>query len=124
VNALVPGLHERVGAVSEALGTGKHTTTWATIFDLPDGSLVDTPGLEYFTAWGVTPTNLKEHFLEFVEAAEGCKFRDCQHMTEPKCAVLERLRAGRIAASRYENYREVRRLLDERRSLFDLRPGS
>ena len=119
VNALAPGLNVRTGLVSEVWKKGKHTTTWATIFDLPGGRLVDTPGLEFFTAWGVTPTNLKEHFVEFAEASAECKFRDCQHVSEPKCAVLARVKSGRVAASRHANYVAIRSLLLERRDWWE-----
>ncbi len=119
VNAIAPGLKVRTGLVSEAYGTGKHTTTWATVFDLPNGRLVDTPGLEYFTAWGVTPENLKEHYQEFAAIGAGCRFRDCQHGAEPQCSVIQAFQEGKIAASRMESYREIRRLLVERKALFD-----
>lgn len=117
VNALQPELSERTGAVSERRGTGKHTTTWATVFETGEGLLVDTPGLEYFTAWGVTPLNLHEHFTEFASAG-GCKFRNCIHVTEPSCAVRAAVEAGRVARSRYDNYLAIRAILSGRRALF------
>ena len=73
------------------------------------GLLADTPGMEFFTLWGVTPENLKDHFLDFVDLADGCRFRNCSHTTEAHCAVR-----GHVAASRYENYLDLLAKLKER----------
>ncbi len=113
VNALDPGVDLKVGAVSRR-GEGRHTTTWAELIPMAGGLVADTPGLEFFTLWGVTPENLKDHFLEFAELAPGCKFRNCGHLTEAACAVR-----GRVTESRYLNYLDIRAKLAERRALFD-----
>ena len=112
VNALDPGVDLKVGAVSRR-GEGRHTTTWAELVPVSGGIVADTPGLEFFTLWGVTPENLKDHFLEFAELAPGCKFRNCGHLGEAGCAVR-----GRVSESRYRNYLEIRAKLIVRRDLF------
>ena len=75
------------------------------------GLIADTPGMEFFTLWGVTPENLKDHFLDFVDLADGCRFRNCSHIKEAHCAVR-----GHVAPSRYANYLDLLDKLIERRN--------
>jgi len=112
INSLDPELTLKVGAVSRR-GEGRHTTTWVELLPIAGGLVADTPGMEFFTLWGVTPENLKDHFLDFVDLAGGCKFRTCSHTAEPGCAVK-----GRVAESRYRNYLEILEKLREQRSVF------
>jgi ribosome biogenesis GTPase len=112
INALEPGLDLKVGEVSRH-GEGRHTTTWVELLPVAGGLAADTPGLEFFTLWGVTPENLKDHFLEFAELAPGCRYRNCAHLAEVECAVRDR-----VAPSRYRNYTLIRsRLLSRRLAL-------
>ncbi|HYF00983.1 MAG TPA: GTPase RsgA, partial [Planctomycetota bacterium] len=87
-------------------GEGRHTTSWAEIRPVAGGWVADTPGLEFFTLWNVTPDNLKDHFLEFAELAPGCRYRNCSHTAEEGCAVR-----GRVTESRYRNYLLLRERL-------------
>jgi ribosome biogenesis GTPase len=112
INALDPELSLKVGDVSRH-GEGRHTTTWVELIPIAGGLVADTPGLEFFTLWGVTPENLKDHFLDFVDLAGGCRFRNCSHTSEAGCAVR-----GRVAESRYRNYLDVLEKLRERRNVF------
>jgi ribosome biogenesis GTPase len=110
LNALEAGLRLKVGEVSRR-GEGRHTTTWVELVPVAGGLAADTPGLEFFTLWGVTPENLKDHFLEFAELAPGCRYRNCTHLAEKDCAVKDR-----AAPSRYRNYAVIRSRLVARRS--------
>lgn len=110
LNALDPELALKVGAVSKR-GEGRHTTTWVELVPMGGGLLADTPGMEFFTLWGVTPENLKDHFLDFVDLADGCRFRNCSHIKEAHCAVR-----GHVAESRYANYLDLLDKLIERRT--------
>jgi ribosome biogenesis GTPase len=112
VNALAPELELKVGAVSRR-GEGRHTTTWVELVPIAGGLVADTPGMEFFTLWGVTPENLKDHFLDFVDLAGGCRFRNCSHTAEAGCAVR-----GNVADSRYGNYLDLLAKLKERRAVF------
>lgn len=112
INALEPRFGLKVGEVSRH-GEGRHTTTWVELVPVGGGLLADTPGLEFFTLWGVTPENLKDYFLDFVDLAGGCRFRNCSHTTEAECAVR-----GRVAASRHRNYLDLLEKLRERRAVF------
>ena len=112
INALDPELALKVGAVSRH-GEGRHTTTWVELVPLAGGLVADTPGMEFFTLWGVTPENLKDHFLDFVDLAGGCRFRNCSHTSETHCAVRDK-----VAESRYRNYLDILAKLRERREVF------
>jgi ribosome biogenesis GTPase len=109
INALEPGFQLKVGEVSRH-GEGRHTTTWVELLPVAGGLAADTPGLEFFTLWGVTPENLKDHFLEFAELAPGCRYRNCAHLGEAECAVRDR-----VSPSRYRNYMLIRSRLVSRR---------
>ena len=113
LNALEAGLELKVGRVSRT-GEGRHTTSWVEIVPVAGGYVADTPGLEFFTLWGVTPENLKDHFLDFVDVAGECRFRNCSHVSETGCAVRDR-----AASSRYRNYLEIRGKLRDARDVFE-----
>ena len=112
LNALEPGSRLKVGEVSRH-GEGRHTTSWVELMDAGGGVAADTPGLEFFTLWGVTAENLKDMFLDFADMAGGCRFRNCSHTVEEGCAVR-----GRVAESRYRSYREILEDLQARRDVF------
>ena len=105
LNALDPTLTLKTREVSRR-GEGRHTTSWAEIRPVAGGWVADTPGLEFFTLWNVTPDNLRDHFLEFAELAPGCRYRNCSHTSEAGCAVR-----ARVPESRYRNYLQLRERL-------------
>jgi ribosome biogenesis GTPase / thiamine phosphate phosphatase len=109
LNALYPGLNLRVGAVSEAVSKGRHTTVGAWLHPLPDGGyVVDTPGLREIGTWGLRPESLAECFPEFRPYIGTCRFADCTHRTEPECAVRGAVEAGSVSAARYESFLRLR----------------
>jgi ribosome biogenesis GTPase len=110
LNALDPSFKLKIGEVSRR-GEGRHTTSWAELREVAGGWVADTPGLEFFTMWGVTAENLKDHFLDFVDLASGCRWRNCSHVEEEGCAVR-----GAVAASRYGSYLLIRDRLRKRES--------
>lgn len=110
LNALDAKLGLKTGDVSKR-GEGRHTTSWVELVSAAGGVIADTPGLEFFTFWGVTPETLKDHFLDFAELAPGCRFRNCTHTAEAVCAVR-----SAVAPSRYRNYLVIRERLLARRS--------
>lgn len=106
LNAIEPGLALRIGAVSEAVGKGRHTTVTSRLIPLGCGGYVaDTPGIRELGLWQVDQAMLADAFPEFREPAESCRFApSCSHSHEPGCGVLDRVRDGTIAASRHESY--------------------
>ncbi|MEE2787588.1 MAG: ribosome small subunit-dependent GTPase A [Myxococcota bacterium] len=112
INQVCPGVEERVQAISEASGRGQHTTTTSWIYSLPGGGqIIDSPGIRSFGLWGIAENELREHFVEFRAFADECRFGDCQHLREPKCAVRAAVEAGLIHARRYASYVSMRETL-------------
>ncbi len=107
VNALLPSSPARVGGLSAALGSGKHTTTVSTLYRLPgldDGWVVDSPGVKAFGIAQIDPQQVAQSFVEMRPLLGMCRFRDCRHLQEPGCAILEAANAGRIAPQRLALY--------------------
>ncbi len=108
LNALVPGLALATTEVREHDGKGRHTTSAATLVELPGGGQVlDTPGVRQFGLWAIGRGDLDRHFAEIAAAAADCRFRDCLHGEEPDCAVRTALAADAIDVSRYASYRRL-----------------
>lgn len=95
-----------VGDVSRH-GLGRQTTTTARLYRLPDGFLIDSPGVAEFGLGRISAAELVEGFREMRDPATHCRFTDCTHLHEPDCAVKAAVADGRIAQSRYESYRRI-----------------
>lgn len=105
VRTLEPGRQDiRVGAVSDKLGRGRHTTRHVELIPTCGGLLVDAPGFTYLEFGGLEKADLATCFPEFRPLAPACRFADCLHRKEPDCAVLEAVGRGLIRPSRHENY--------------------
>ena len=104
INALVPGAAAKVGALSEALRSGRHTTTAAALYPLPEpgGWLVDSPGMKVFGLAHCAPEALARGFVELRDLVTQCRFRDCRHDREPGCAVQAAVSDGRVTRQRVE----------------------
>ncbi len=108
INALLPEADLRVGALSEMTGKGTHTTTTARLFHFPDGGdLIDSPGIREFGLTHITHDDLLEGFIEFRPFLGHCRFRDCQHVHEPGCALLTAVADGAISEGRMNSYRHI-----------------
>jgi len=98
-----------VSEVRRGDGKGRHTTTHRELVMLPGGGcLIDTPGIRELGLW-VDPGSVAPAFPEIEEAAARCRFRDCRHDTEPGCAVVAEVRAGRLDEARLASYHRLRR---------------
>ena len=105
INAIDTELSARIGEISKAHAQGQHTTTFAEMFPLTSGGfIVDTPGIRAFGIIDLEKEHIGHYFPEMRERMENCKFNNCQHINEPKCAVKEAVEKGEIAESRYESY--------------------
>jgi len=108
LNELNPQLNLRTGIISEYHSKGKHTTTFAEMIRLEDGtSIIDTPGIKEFGVLDFKPFEVGQYFREFVPIISECGFSDCLHLKEPKCAVFEATKAGEIHTERYKNYLNI-----------------
>jgi ribosome biogenesis GTPase len=106
LNALFPGANLRVGAISESVNKGQHTTVGALMLPLPGdaGYVIDTPGLREVGLWALNSEQLDRCFPEIRVHRDQCRFADCSHVVEPDCAVREALQSGDISPERYDSY--------------------
>lgn len=105
INHLIPGAKARTSEISEAHGTGMHTTTFSQLYESPDsGALIDIPGIKGFGTFDMEREEVGHYFREIFEVGRDCRFSNCTHTHEPGCAVLDALEAHRIAPSRYASY--------------------
>ncbi len=113
INALLPEQNVRTQVMSEALDSGKHTTTAAHLYHLNGSdfgcasSLIDSPGLQEFGLNHLSQTQLELAFIEFRPYLGQCHFNDCKHTHEPNCAVTTAVNAGKISASRLGFYQAL-----------------
>ena len=115
-NALFPGLDLRTAEISESVNKGRHTSVGALLVPIPDalgGFVVDTPGLREVGMWGLPPGNLDRCFPEFRPFLGLCRFDNCSHDHEPKCAVRDAVESGSVSRQRYESYLKLRLELAE-----------
>jgi ribosome biogenesis GTPase len=111
INLLVPDADIAVREISEALDTGKHTTTFTRLYRLPEatggGQIIDSPGFQEFGLYHLTEGMLERAFVEFKPFLGACKYYNCRHLAEPQCAVLGAVADGRIAKIRHELYAQL-----------------
>ena len=114
INQLIPGLNVRTAEISEAHGSGMHTTTFSALYDLPEGgSVIDIPGIKGFGTFDMEPEEIAHYFREIFDIGRQCRFDNCTHTHEPGCAVLQAIEAHQIAPSRYQSYRSMLNDKDE-----------
>lgn len=103
-NIILPELDIAVGIISTA-GEGKHTTTTATLHNLPSGGyLIDSPGVRDYALGDISEEDLSAGYIEFAPFADYCRFNNCTHDHEPKCAVRTAVENGDISQERYKRY--------------------
>lgn len=108
INALDSSLNIRTGAISESHQQGKHTTTFAEMHRVKTGGyIVDTPGIRAFGITELEKSVMGHYFPEMRALMSGCKFNNCKHINEPKCAVKDALEQGELDESRYMTYLQL-----------------
>jgi len=108
INQLEASLDLKTSAISEQHLQGQHTTTFAEMFDLSfDARIIDTPGIKGFGIVEIEKEELGDYFPEFFERKSECKFNNCLHVEEPKCAIKEALDEDEISWSRYKSYLQM-----------------
>lgn len=107
VNDLVPGTFRATGVVNEVTGRGRHTSSSARAIKLPEGWIIDTPGVRSFGLGHVKPENLLKSFEDLSRLAEECP-RDCSHLEgSPDCALDEAAAGGAVSAMRLDSLRRL-----------------
>jgi ribosome biogenesis GTPase len=128
INLLVPDADIATREISEALDTGKHTTTFTRLYWLPNGAeasaavpashsaggeahladcVIDSPGFQEFGLYHLTEGMLERAFVEFKAHLGGCKFYNCHHLNEPQCSILQAVAEGKIHPLRHKLYAQL-----------------
>lgn len=116
LNAIMPDLKLKTGSISKKLKRGKHTTRHVELLSLAEGGWVaDTPGFSSLDLPDLPLEELADYFPEMADYSDGCRFHGCLHDQEPDCAVKEAVAAGKMAASRYQQYIDFSQELKGRR---------
>lgn len=116
INRLVPDLDLKTAEISAYSDKGKHTTTFAEMFEVRPGTyLIDTPGIKELGIVDIGKHELANFFPEMRQRMHQCKYNNCRHLNEPGCAVLPAVKAGQISLTRYDSYRSMLEEEDNRR---------
>ncbi len=108
-NALIPDKQLKTNTVSETTKHGRHTTTAATLYHLPEGGdLIDSPGVAIFGLADLSEQQLAWGYREFQPLAEQCKFSNCRHFKDKGCAVRQAAEQGNISMQRYQRFLKLR----------------
>jgi ribosome biogenesis GTPase len=113
-NLLVPNAQVLTAEISQALNSGKHTTTSTTLYWIDaqhSSALIDSPGFQEFGLHHIAPMHLANYMPDLKLHAQDCKFYNCTHLHEPGCGVISQIKKGAgpdgISASRYRLYSEL-----------------
>jgi len=107
INAIIPDANALTREVRAKDNRGRHTTSAAVVYDFAGGGvIVDTPGIREL-GMDLTEQELPWYFPEFEPFVGDCKFNDCTHTHEPKCAVIAAVEAGQISDRRYDSYLRI-----------------
>ena len=116
INAIIPHADQRTAEISNAHGTGMHTTTFSEMIELAEGGyLIDTPGIKGFGTFDIEREELTSYFKEIFEFSKDCKFNNCTHTHEPGCAVIQAVENHYISVSRYQSYLNMLEDKDDRK---------
>ncbi|MFT5891511.1 MAG: ribosome biogenesis GTPase, partial [Dokdonia sp.] len=104
-----PNLNIKTKEISEQHMQGQHTTTFAEMYDLSfnNAKIIDTPGIKGFGIVDMEREEIGNYFPEFFALKADCKFNNCLHLEEPKCAVKEALDKDELHWSRYKSYVKI-----------------
>lgn len=130
INRLVPDAQVETGEISQALNSGKHTTTstrwyWVPALDADPaitatrGALIDSPGFQEFGLHHIEPKRLADCMPDLRPHLGGCRFYNCTHLHEPGCAVLAHVdnaqHVGTISTRRHRIYAQLFEELSQQR---------
>jgi len=110
INSIDSNLNLKVAEISSQHKQGQHTTTFAEMFVLdtePESYIIDTPGIKGFGVVDFEPQEISDYYRELFALKHKCKFNNCLHVNEPKCAIKEAVENGEIALSRYKSYLQL-----------------
>ena len=116
LNKIIPGIDQKTADVSDFANKGVHTTTFAEMFEAEEGTyIIDTPGIKELGLSDISQHELGHYFPDMRNLLGDCKFHNCHHIHEPGCAILQSVREGDIAQTRYDSYLSMYQNQDNRR---------
>lgn len=99
----------QTGAISTLSELGCHTTSNSRLYHLlTGGSLIDSPGVREFGLWSISPSEMIRGYREFRPLISSCKFRNCNHIDSPGCAIIAAVETGSVSQCRYESFLKLR----------------
>ncbi|MCU0798747.1 MAG: ribosome small subunit-dependent GTPase A [Candidatus Thermoplasmatota archaeon] len=123
INRLLGEERIRTSSVGN-MDKGRHTTTSRELYLLRSGALIiDNPGIRELQLWA-EDEDIDNAFADIQGLSENCRFKDCQHLTEPDCAILNALENGELSRERYESYQKMKRELHHTRMRADMSAAS
>lgn len=115
INLLIPNAQVLTQEISQALATGKHTTTLTRLFHLPNGgTLLDSPGFQEFGLSYLSEGRLERAFVDFRPYLGQCRFHNCHHINEPDCAILKAVKNQKVTQFRYMLYAQLLKEIDKK----------
>jgi ribosome biogenesis GTPase len=115
LNSIFPELELKTQNVSGWSGKGQHTTTFAEMFDLPNGGkIIDTPGVKEFGIVDISKQELSHYFPEMRDRLNNCQFNNCLHINEPGCAIKDAVAKGEVSEERYVSYYNILESIDDK----------
>ncbi len=108
LNALWEGIGQKTGIISDFSSKGKHTTTFAEMFEPEEGTrIIDTPGIKNLGLVDMEQEMVSHYFPEMRSLIQNCRFNNCIHTNEPDCAIKNAVEDGSISAERYFSYLSI-----------------
>jgi ribosome biogenesis GTPase len=108
INALFPDADARVDVFSEALDSGRHTTTHSRLYRLDEtGAIIDSPGFQEFALAHLSRADIEAAMPDFRPYLGQCRFRDCRHQSEPDCAIRQAVKEGNISPRRLDFFQHL-----------------
>lgn len=109
IATFLPEAEIKIGEISTLSKLGKHTTTNARLYHVPQlhGSIIDSPGMREFPLWQLDFATLANGFIEFRPYLQDCKYRNCTHSHEPNCGLIAAVNAGKISQTRLSSYHKI-----------------
>jgi ribosome biogenesis GTPase len=105
IKTIAPNIDLKIGGISEYHKLGTHTTSYSEMYEIFDNTfIIDTPGIKGFGLVDIEKNELYHFFPEIFKISDQCKYYNCTHIHEPDCAVVEAVRNGSVALSRYKSY--------------------
>lgn len=115
INAVFPEMKLKTQDVSGWSGKGLHTTTFAEMFDLPEGGkIIDTPGIRELGLVDISKKELSHYFPEMRALINDCQFNNCMHLNEPGCAVKTAVANGTVHMDRYISYCNILETINDK----------